>query len=485
MRGMSLVDVIIGSALALILFLAFFGLIRTSLVLATTAKAKAGANAVLSTHMEYIRSLSYDSVGTVGGIPPGVVDDDFVRTFNNVEYRVRTLIAYVDDAKDGSGAGDGNGITTDYKQARVSVAYYMRGEERTVFSVSTIAPPGIESTTGGGTLSVRVVDAVGAPVSGATIRIVNASTSPAVNFSTFSNIQGMAQFPGAATSSEYQVFINKNDFSSTQTYPRTILNANPNPGFMTVTQNQTTSATFAIDRLATFTIRTRAPAGTASSSDSFSDSSKIVSSSGVQLSSGALILSGSPGSYVSFGNAFSTSTTPAFISAWSELSGTMVTPAQTSVRVFVRDGSGTLIPDTFLPGNSIGFTAFPISLSSISTSTYPTLSLSVELSSANANETPALLEWILTYETSEQPVANVPFTVSGNKTIGSTAGGSPIFKTIIATTTDASGERVIPIEWDIYSVSVGLPFSLIQSVPESPYQILPGTSTTTTLFVSP
>lgn len=55
-RGMSLVDVIVGTALILIVFLALLGLLRASLLISSSSKAKAGATAIATTQMEYIRS---------------------------------------------------------------------------------------------------------------------------------------------------------------------------------------------------------------------------------------------------------------------------------------------------------------------------------------------------------------------------------------------------------------------------------------------
>ncbi|MDP2815231.1 MAG: hypothetical protein Q8O19_00955, partial [Rectinemataceae bacterium] len=166
-RGMSLIDVIIGIALILIVFLGLLGLLRASLLISSSSKAKAGATAIAITQMEYIRSLSYDSVGTIGGIPAGPVEQYATTTMNGIPYAVRTLVQYVDDAKDGSGAGDTNGIPTDYKRVRVATTYQFRGEERQIVIVSNVVPPSIETTAGGGTLRVNVVDAIGAPVAGA------------------------------------------------------------------------------------------------------------------------------------------------------------------------------------------------------------------------------------------------------------------------------------------------------------------------------
>jgi len=260
--GFSLIEVVVGVALVLILFLALFGVLRASLLVSSLARAKAGATTVAQAHMEYLRGLSYSALGTVGGIPAGAVAQDIVTNANGIPYALHTFISYVDDAADGIGAADENLITTDYKRARVTVSYVAIGQEKEVGIVSNFAPAGVETSSGGGTLEIHAVDATGAPVSAASVTIVNPLTVPAVNLATFTNSAGAVYLPGAATSTGYQISVAKNGYSSAQTYARDTTNQNPNPGYLTVVQNQTTVGTFAIDLLSTFDLSTRTESGT-------------------------------------------------------------------------------------------------------------------------------------------------------------------------------------------------------------------------------
>ncbi|MBU2330367.1 carboxypeptidase-like regulatory domain-containing protein, partial [Patescibacteria group bacterium] len=302
-RGMTLIDVLVGSALVLIVFLTLLGLLRASLLISSSSKAKAGATAVATTQMEYLRSLPYASVGTVGGIPAGNIPQTATTTMNGIPYTIRTFVAYVDDVKDGTGVSDSNGITTDYKKAKVAVTYVFRETVREVALISNIAPPSIETTAGGGTLRVNVVDAVGVPVSGASVRIQNTSLAPTVDVTTFSDVSGAATFPGAPTSTEYQISVTKSGYSSAETYVRDATNQNPTPGYLTVVGDQTTSGTFSIDALVPFTLRTLYPIRSASQSDTFSGSAGLLSMTNTQVSGGALQLAGSVGSYAASGSA--------------------------------------------------------------------------------------------------------------------------------------------------------------------------------------
>lgn len=381
-RGVSVVDVIVGTALVLVVFLALVGLLRASLLLSSLAKAKAGATAVANTQMEYIRSLPYESVGTVGGIPAGEIAQYSTTTENNIPYGVRTFIEYVDDTADGTSTADTNSITTDYKRIKVAITYYIKGKVRELDMVSNYAPVGIETTTNGGTLKIVVVNSAGVAVPGATVQVVNASTSPTVNLTTFTDASGIVLLGGAATSTQYQVYISKNGYSSAQTYVRDTTNQNPTPGYLTVVKNTTTASTFAIDLLSSFRLGTYYPISATTTTDTLVDATKLASQSNTQISSGFLTLLNNGGNigYSTSGTARTMTVAPSYLASWVSASTTLSQPSNTTIRAHVLDSTGTLIPDAVLAGNSAGFNSTSINISGISTTTYPSLALSFDLS---------------------------------------------------------------------------------------------------------
>ena len=480
-RGVGLIDVIVGSALVLIVFLALMGVLRASILVSALAKANAGATTLAQSQMEYLRGLSYDNLGTVGGIPAGPVPQATTTVMDNTTYTIHTYIQYVDDPADGLGANDTNGITTDYKVAKVTVSYFAGGASHSAVLISNFAPPGIETTNGGGTLQVNVVNAVGAPVSGATVRIVNASTTPTVDLSTFSNANGTVYLPGAATSTDYQVFVTKSGYSSAQTYARTTTNQNPNPGYLTVVKDQTTTATFAIDYLASLTLRTEAPPAQGSFADTFNDESQLAATTSVDAVGGALELTGGALS----GSARSVAVAPAYLNSWGVASATVATSSGSTAVIHVYDGSGTLLPNSVLPGNSTGFSAFPVNLSGVSTTTYPTLSLGVNLTTPATTTVPRVLNWSLTYTAGPTPLPHVPFTLTGTKTIGFTGSSTPLYKTIVSTTTDAQGSRTLSLEWDAYTLSGVTGYDIEDACPAPPYILAPGSTNTAFLTLVP
>lgn len=471
---MSLVDVLVGTALFLIIFLGLMGLLRASALVSALSKQKAVATSIADGQMEYVRSLAYDSVGNVGGIPAGVVPEYATSTLNGTRYSVRTFISYVDDPADGIGASDTNSITTDYKRIKVSVTYVAAGRPRSVDMLSNYAPIGIETTTGGGTLKVSVVSATGAAVAGATVQVTNSSTVPTVNLTTFSDSTGTVFLPGAATSTSYQVYVSRSGYSSAQTYARDSTNQNPTPGYLTVVKNQTTTGTFAIDLLANLSLSTFTPVATSTFNDAFSNSSKVAVMTSTAVSGGALALANGAGGYALSGSAVSVQTAPTYLYAWKTATSTISTPAGTGVLVRVVDGNGALLPDGVLPGNSAGFSGI-IDLSAVSTSTYPSLALSANLSTNSTTTTPLLTGWTLTYQRGPVPLPNVAFTLTGAKTVGSTGAGAPIYKTTVTTSTDATGVKSLSLEWDSYLLSLS-GYDVVDACNAPPYALSPGSS---------
>lgn len=470
-QGFGMVDVIVGIALLLVLFLALFGVLRASLMLSALAKAKASAVELASSQMEYLRGLSYDALGTVGGIPSGSVTQTATTTIDGVAYAVRTFIIYRDDSADGEGVQDSNGITTDYKLGKVAVSYTLNGLNKSIELISSFVPPSIESSTGGGTLSIHVVNAANEDIVGALVRVVNADVSPAVDFTTFTGITGFATIGGSATSSEYQLYVSRDGYSSAQTYERTAQNVNPSPGYLTVTKDQVTGATFFIDVLSTLAIASFSPAVTTSFNDSFADSSGLASQTDTQVAGGSLTLTDE----ALYGTARSALITPSYLSGWGILSANIETPSGTTALVRIADSNGIPLSNSVLFGNSAGFSSFPVALDGISAYSYPSIAISAELTSNSSTTAPSILDWSVSHTDGPAPLPNMPFTLTGAKTIGTDGADSPIYKTIVNGDTGANAAKTETLEWDLYSLSLGA-LNLIENCPAFPYSLAPASA---------
>ena len=129
-RGASLIDVVVGSALMLVVFMGISAAFRLAVEVVSNNSARRRRSPLSGERMEYIRSLSYDGVGTVGGIPAGSITQSETVVLNGISYTRRTFIAYVDDPADGTGASDANSIPLDYKVARVDVSWASKQGDR-------------------------------------------------------------------------------------------------------------------------------------------------------------------------------------------------------------------------------------------------------------------------------------------------------------------------------------------------------------------
>src|SRR3989338_8245195 len=162
-RGVTLIDTLVAVSLMVLIFMGIFGAFQLSVDVVTNNKGRAGAVALADERMEYIRSLPYSSLGTVGGIPAGSLAQTESVSLNGVNYTRPTLVVYADDPKDGAGGSDTTGIA-DYKAVKVNVSWSSRTGQRDLYLVSRFEPlSGLESAVSGGTLVINVVNANSQP----------------------------------------------------------------------------------------------------------------------------------------------------------------------------------------------------------------------------------------------------------------------------------------------------------------------------------
>ena len=255
-NGASLIDVIFGVSIMLIIFIGIFGIFKLSIELVSSSKSKTGALALANEQMEFIRSLSYNAVGVVGGIPAGNIEQEEIIILNKTIYTRRTFIQYIDDLKDGLEEEDENLITADYKLVKVEIKWTIGDTERKFSLISNIVPKGIETFEGGGTLIINSIDAYGAPIAGAQVNIKNNTIFPTIDLMAFTNNFGKIMFPGSPAAVDYKIIVTKDGYSTAKTYDADVNNPNPDPGHLTVAEKETTRSTFAIDLLSGMDINT-------------------------------------------------------------------------------------------------------------------------------------------------------------------------------------------------------------------------------------
>ena len=483
-RGMSFVELIIAAAILTLVFGGLLGFFQTAVKLIDNSKARAGAVALANERLEYIRSLPYNDVGTISGIPPGNIPQNATTTLNGTEYSERILIEYVDAPEDGTGGDDENGIVNDYKRIKVEYRWSDRGEDKMLSLISNVVPPGIETSVGGGTLTVNVFNALATPVIGAEVRVVN--TAESVDVTRYTNASGIAQFSGAPAASGYEITVTGSDMSTDQTYSVTVENPSPTTPHVAVLESQVSTMNFQIDYLSDLTIETVGAPTVETVTETFDDASGVSSMSDVVVGGGEVVL-GPP--YDFDGSVRGTEVAPVTFSAWDTATFNADVSADTAIAVqvySVASGVYSLIPDTDLPGNSTGFATGTIVLSTLDTTTYTSLALGAELTTTDASSTPTLYDWEIGYVVSEPPIGNVDFTLTGTKSIGLN-GTSTVYKYQQSHSTNGSGVITLPdLEWDLYDVALDTASYIVrEACAPIPYALNPGVDETLKLTLVP
>jgi hypothetical protein len=217
------------------------------------SRVRATALALAQEKMEVIRNLPYADVGSQGGIPQGPIPQTENVTINTLQFTVLTSIVYIDDPFDGLTPVDL--INNDYKRARVEITWGGAFASRMpVTFVTNIAPKGVETIAGGGTLFLHVFNSNALPVSNATVTIDNTSVVPEIHTTTLTNANGIVVIPGApACITCYAISVSKQGYTSDRTYADTEV-ANPLKPYVTVLEGELTQASFAIDLYSSITI---------------------------------------------------------------------------------------------------------------------------------------------------------------------------------------------------------------------------------------
>lgn len=486
-RGVTLVESLVVIAIITIILGALFLSFRAVLLLTAENRAQLTALSFANDQLEYIRSLSYSEVGTVSGIPNGPLQQVSTSTHNGIEFVRKILVEYVDDPADGTGAADANGITTDYKRARVEYKWSVGNSDHATVLVTNIIPPAIESNVGGGTLRVNVFDADVQPLPGASVRVVNDSTSPAIDLTRTTNSAGIALVGGAPAGPEYEIFVTDTGYSQDQTNRATTSLPSPDTSPVTVVQAGVTTMNFFIDTLSTVTVNTLAAKTVNETTLAATQAGDIASANDIHISSTSTTLATSTGGYVSSGTVWLDAAAPSPNEEWGVVSWQASTTPSTDVSVQVYQGSSTtaLVPDSELPGNSSGFNA-PFDLRSVDPAAYPELGLGVTLETVSSVETPAVSAVTVANITSVTPQPSTDFSLRSSKTIGTDAGSQPVYKHVYNETTDAAGQRTLTdVEWDAYHASVPAGQTIAEACPGNPVEVTPGGAATLDLTVVP
>jgi len=252
-KGFTLVETLVALGVLGIFFAGMTAIFQQILENVGQSRVRTTALALAQEKMELIKNLPYTSIGTVGGIPQGLLPQQETTTINNQQFTITTSIIYIDDPFDSLAPTDI--INTDYKRVRVEITWGGSYPSRVPLTlVTNIVPKGVE-TVSGGTLDIRVFNANAEPVQNATVTIKNATTIPPIDMQTLTNSNGLVIIPGApACVTCYEIIIKKQNYSTDKTYSSTVV-ANPLQPFTTVIEGKVTQTSFSIDQVSSLTVQ--------------------------------------------------------------------------------------------------------------------------------------------------------------------------------------------------------------------------------------
>ena len=250
-NGFTLIETLVGVAILAIVMLGIYGIFQGSLRMVSSSRARLTAQALINQKLEEARNLSYNKIGTLGGIPSGTIIEEAEITRNGIDFTIKTTVVYIDDPFDGISPDDT--LPNDYKRVKVKANW--SGISEGVFSGFTdIAPKGTEQAAGSGTLSIVCFDASGAGVPQANVYLRNDDVVPAIEANYLTDDNGQLTLAGAPESVEaYQITLSKGGYSTDRTYGEDEVE-DPVKIHSSVVEGKLTEISFSIDKLSIFNI---------------------------------------------------------------------------------------------------------------------------------------------------------------------------------------------------------------------------------------
>jgi len=460
-RGFTFVDIMVGTALVLIVFLGIFGAFQLGLKVVGKSREKITATALANQRLEEARNLPYQKVGIVGIDENGALPAIEYYPSDTQKYTISTDV----DCRNNP-ADVGDTCLCDYKTVTVTVSW--AGRFLGDISLATdIAPKNDiqECERQGGVLETSVFNAQGIGIVNAQVEVEDINTG-AVEYCTTDADGKCAGERGifldtSLEAENYKITVSKTSYSSEQTfksgdtYDSKVI-ATPERPNATILEGQVTEKSFSIDVLSTFSIETKSSRGKTSFEDEFDNMSKISEQSNIIVSNGEVTLAKTNGNYANSGYIISIDISSPNLQGWNQFSWIESKPAATDITyqlLYFDDLDWVLIPDADLTNNSTGLGPSPVDLSMLDHTVYDALRAKATLSTTDLSQTPTLLEWKVSYFTRVANPVTASFTLRGKKLVGTDVAEDPIYKYLPTQHTIVHSGGISNLEWDTYNFS--------------------------------
>src|ERR1035437_1306875 len=243
--GFTLVEVLIGTAIFLIVAGAAYGAFVALLRLANVSQANILAVELADEQFETIRNMPYTNVGLTTGIPLGVLPQTQTLVRGGFTFTV-TLVIRNQNLSTSTVQASSKLIEVDIACASC------QGSFTPVALTGQVSPANLQSAGSGGALTINIFDSNANPVQGATVIMQSTATSSITDNDTTNN-NGILNIIGVPAGYQaYNVTATKPGYSTATTSPN-----------LTIVNGQLTSASLEIDKLSTLTISSVSPTCTA------------------------------------------------------------------------------------------------------------------------------------------------------------------------------------------------------------------------------
>ena len=217
-KGVSLIEVLISIFLLLIVTLSFYGMIMLASKIVADSKLRTMGLYLANEEMETIKSMAYNKVGTVGGVPAGNLPQAKEIEKGGYSFQVETEVKFSDDEMDGVFPEDEN--PSDYKVVRLEVIWPSSFKKKEVILVSSIYPDILEQAGVGGVLNINVINLEGVGVADCDVEISNPNLDPQVLINTGTDSIGNVVLYGMPASQDgYQIKLERSGYETVTTFP--------------------------------------------------------------------------------------------------------------------------------------------------------------------------------------------------------------------------------------------------------------------------
>jgi hypothetical protein len=181
------------------------------------AQIRVATTALATEQFEIIRNLPYNLIGLKNGIPAGVLTPLQTLVRSGLTFNVATMVRNIDLPFDGLAPSDTN--PADNKLVQLDIVCTSCNDQIPLSFTGDFGPKDLEASSTLGSLFVRVLNATGNPVPGATVHIVLASSTAPIDYTDVTGANGMLQLVGVLPAvNAYQVSATKPGYSLDQTY---------------------------------------------------------------------------------------------------------------------------------------------------------------------------------------------------------------------------------------------------------------------------